>query len=95
VQANHTELTTAYLKHKVFYISPVYFKLHLEKGTVWRVSEGIPNDSQSRVVSSGFDSLRGLFYLIVEHPSFKEIRVGDQLPIDQPVITRMFPGETV
>lgn len=92
----HIGDATIYTKQRLFWLDPKFLMGFMIQGKVWRVVEdGIPDDKEARIVSSGFDGLRGMFYLIVEHPSFDNVRQYDIIPMTCPTFTKLYPGDTV
>lgn len=81
---------TLYTRQRLFWLDPKFLMGFMTQGRAWKVIEdGIPDDNDTRIVSSGFDGLRGMFYLIVEHPSFEPVRQYDVIPMAYPTFNRL------
>lgn len=83
-----------FLRQKIVYISPTSLSFGFHKGAYRVFEKELPEGA--KIVSSGYAENRNMFYIVYEHPSFEEVRIGDELPfLEGPVFTRLYPGEIV
>lgn len=83
-----------HVRQKLLYIHPSFLIYGFHGGAYRIIEKGVPQGA--KVVGAGFEERRGMFFIVIEHPSFDEIKIGDELPyLDGPVITRIYPGDVV
>jgi hypothetical protein len=46
--------------------------------SIWTLPQGLP--PEVRVVGSGHDFTRNCFYLVIEHPTFAPVPLGQEIP---------------
>lgn len=72
-----------------FLVDPAALTLTLQTGTLHRIDDGIPRNSD--LVSHGYDPKRDDFYLTVEHESFDPVEEHEEIPEDTVTLTDIDP----
>lgn len=82
------------LRQKLIYIHPSFLAFGFRGGAYRVASDELPIDV--KIVNAGYSEMRNMFYIVIEHDSFEEVKIGDELPLyNGPSFVRLYPGDVV
>ena len=71
-------------------LTPAVLPFLMENNKTYTVTEGLPPETE--FVGSAFDPNTFLAVMLFTHPSFREIKDGEEIPIFYPQVRQMVQG---